>query len=80
MMNISTFKHGGKYNKEVLNMILEIEDSKGKIYTCRLIECDENGEYVFEDNTYMFTEVSLADVTTDEYFETNETMFRLKLV
>lgn len=60
-------------------MILEIEDKNGEIYVCKVRECDEDGNYVFKDNIHTFTEVSLADVTFDEYFDTNELMFRLKL-
>ena len=79
MINISTFKHGGKYDKEVLNMILEIEDSKGKIYVCNIVECDENGELIFENLKDSKTSISLADVSFDEYFGTNDMMIRLHL-
>lgn len=60
-------------------MILEIEDSKGKIYVCNIVECNEDGELVFENLKDSETSISIADVTFDEYFGTNDTMIRLHL-
>ena len=60
-------------------MILEIEDSNQNISVCNIVECDEDGKLVFENLKDSETSVSVADVTFDEYFGTNDTMIRLHL-
>ena len=60
-------------------MILEIEDSNQNIYVCNIIECDEYGKLVFENLKDSKTSVSIADITFDEYFGTNDIMIRLHL-
>lgn len=60
-------------------MILEIEDLNGNIYVYNIVECDENGKLVFENLKDSETSISLADVTFDEYFDTNDTMIKLHL-
>lgn len=60
-------------------MILEIEDSNQNIYVCNIVECDEHGKLVFENLKDSQTQISIADITFDEYFGTNDTMIRLHL-
>ena len=60
-------------------MILEIEDLNGNIYVCNIVECDENRKLVFENLKDSETSISIADVTFDEYFGTNDIMIRLHL-
>ena len=60
-------------------MILEIEDSKQQIYVCNIVENDIDGKVTFENLKDSQTQISIADITFDEYFGTNDMMIRLHL-
>lgn len=60
-------------------MILEIEDSKQQIYVCNIVENDIDGKVTFENLKDSQTQISIADITFDEYFGTNDIMIRLHL-
>ena len=53
--------------------------SNQNIYVCNIVECDEYGKLVFENLKDFQTQISIADITFDEYFGTNDTMIRLHL-
>ena len=60
-------------------MILEIEDSKQQIYVCNIVENNIDGKVTFENLKDSQTQISIADITFDEYFGTNDMMIRLHL-